>query len=678
LKIAVVRPFFTLRKGGAERYTIELVRALIAQGHSVHVFAWQWDRRDERDHAEEDRVIYVHVPMVRKPSWLRVLSFHWNLRARLRSEDYDVVLGMTPFAPQVIYWLGDGLYRVWTRAAWRPALLRWLICLKRAVMLANLWLERRTLSGGAEHFIANSELVKRQAVAAYQVPPDRISVVYPGVDLKRFNPEVRERWRSEVRKELGIAEDNFLLLFVSNNFARKGLAPLLRAFRWVALRQPKLRLLVVGAGRIRRFKALARWLGVSDRIIFAGASPTIERFYGAADLFVLPTRYDPFAAVCLEAMACGLPVITSSMNGAAEVIEQGKNGFVVGGSRAADLVEPLCSMMEADCLRQMGRAAAETAKSYSHERHTQEMLAILAAVARRLSERKSLQLVAHAPEVVFNKAFLPLLEREKLASYTALLESDRPAAIEYNLGQRIFRFDLPENPNAVGFYLKRFHSRLAPMDWCRRLIGMPVIADGMKEWNSIVALHRRGLPVVTPVAAGQRKTRSVKESFVMTLALDDYLPLDRYLATRFQPPLGAEQLKRKRSLIKKVAAITRQIHWAGFNHRDFYLNHLFVRPSDEDLKIIDLQRMDHRDHWRRRWRIKDLAALHYSSLPLPVSTQDRLRFYAVYSTPAENRRLRQRWLRSVLLKSRSIARHDARLEKLRSKTAPINASFSSR
>ncbi|MGH7832255.1 MAG: hypothetical protein ACREQK_01300, partial [Candidatus Binatia bacterium] len=71
-------------------------------------------------------------------------------------------------------------------------------------------------------------------------------------------------------------------------------------------------------------------------------------------------------------------------------------------------------------------------------------------------------------------------------------------------------------------------------------------------------------------------------------------------------------------------------------------------------------------------------ALHYSSLPLPVTDQDRLRFYVLYSTPAENRRLRRRLLRSVLLKSRSIARHDARLERLRSKAAPINASFSSR
>jgi UDP-glucose:(heptosyl)LPS alpha-1,3-glucosyltransferase len=674
----MVRPFFTSKKGGAELYAIELARALVAEGHAVDVYAWQWDHGDRRDQPQADKLRHVHVPMARKPSWLRVLTFHWYLRARLRPEEYDVVLGMTPFAPQVIFWLGDGLYRVWTRFAWRPAPLRWLMCLKRAVMLANLWLERRTLSGGAEHFVANSELVKRQAVASYRVPPERISVVYPGVDLKRFNPAVRDRWRSEVRRELGIDEGAVLLLFVSNNFGRKGLGLLLEALRLVAARRPGVRLLVAGSGRIGLFKTIARWRGVSDRVIFAGATATIERFYGAADLFVLPTRYDPFAAVCLEAMACGLAVITSSMNGAAEIVERGKNGLVAGSSGAEELARALRSALEPGSLQRMGRLAAETARRFSHERHVRETLAVLTLVAGRWASQKSLEIVSPGHGMVFNKAFLPLLEREKLASFTALLEGDRAEAIEYNLGRRIFRFELPEASATRGFYLKPSHAPVSALDRCRRLVGLPTVADGMKEWNSIVALHRRGLPVVTPVAAGQRTTRSGKESFVMTLALDDYLPLDRYLAMRFQPPLGAEQLKRKRILIGKVAAITRHLHWAGFNHRDFYLNHLFVRPSDGDLKIIDLQRVDHRKHWRRRWLIKDLAALHYSSLPLPLSNQDRLRFYAVYSALAENRRLRRRFLRSVLLKSRSIARHDARLEKLRSKTAPINASFSSR
>lgn len=670
MKIAIVRPFFTFRKGGAERYTIELAQELAARGHAVHVFAHEWDRPEQND------IVYVRVPMARKPSWLRVLTFHWNLRSRLRPDDYDVVLGMTPFAPQAIFWLGDGLYRVWTRAAWRPAPLRWLMCLKRAVMLANLWLERRMLSGGAEHFIANSELVKRQAMAGYQVPPERISVVYPGVDLKRFHPGVRDRWRSEARRELGIDEHAVVLLFVSNNFGRKGLGPLLEALRLVLLPRPTVRLLVAGSGRIRLFKTVARWRGVADRVVFAGATAEIERLYGAADLFVLPTRYDPFAAVCLEAMACGLPVITSSMNGAAEIIDQGKNGLVAGPS-GEELARAVRSALAADCLQRMGCLAAETAKTFSHERHVREMLAVLTPAALRLANQKSPEVVSRGPEILFNRAFLPLLEREQLASFSGLLQSDRGEAIEYNLGRRIFRFDLPDESGTKGFYLKPFRARLSLAERWRRLIGLPVSADGMKEWNAILALHRRGLPAVTPVAAGQRITRSVKESFVMTLALDDYLPLDRYLA-RFQPPLSADQLKQKRALIKKLAAITRQLHWAGYNHRDFYLNHLFVRPPDLDLKIIDLQRVDHRNRRRRRWRIKDLAALHYSSLALSVTDPDRLRFYARYSTPGGNRRVRRRLLKSVLFKSRWIARHDARLEKVRSKTAPFNASFSSR
>jgi hypothetical protein len=95
--------------------------------------------------------------MPRKPAWLRVLLFQINLRRRLRLSDYNVVLGLTPFLPQHVFWLGDGLYRVWVRVAWPMAPVRWLMCLKRTVMAVNLSLERTMLGPATAGFIANSE-----------------------------------------------------------------------------------------------------------------------------------------------------------------------------------------------------------------------------------------------------------------------------------------------------------------------------------------------------------------------------------------------------------------------------------------------------------------------------------------------------------------------------------------
>ena len=160
--------------------------------------------------------------------------------------------------------------------------------------------------------------------------------MYPGVDVSRFHAGGRAQRRAAARRNLGIAEDEIVFLFVANNFRRKGLDLVLRALRRVDLRQARARLLVVGAGRRWLFGPLALLLGVSDWVTFAGASQEVEKFYGAADVFVLPTRYDPFAAVCLEAMACGLPVITTMMNGAAELIETGRSGFVLDPFRLQD------------------------------------------------------------------------------------------------------------------------------------------------------------------------------------------------------------------------------------------------------------------------------------------------------------------------------------------------------
>ena len=662
MKIALVRPFFTLAKGGAERYAVELAQALIASGHEVHLFAHEWDR------PEINGVGYHQVPMARKPGWLRVLTFQWYLRRALDGSDYAVVLGMTPFTPQRVFWLGDGLYRIWTRVAWPNALRRWLMCAKRAVMLVNLWLERRMMSGGAEDYIVNSRLVKKQAMTEYGVPEERISLVYPGVDLSRFHVGARAQWRAAVRQNLGITEDEIVFLFVANNFRRKGLDLVLRALQQMDPRQTHARLLVVGAGRTWLFRRLASLLGVSDRVTFVGSSQEVEKYYSAADVFVLPTRYDPFAAVCLEAMACGLPVITTQMNGAAELIQTGRSGFVLGPFRLQDsLARAMQFFLERGRCVAAGELAAQTAKNFSDQEHVRQMLAILTRIAARRTE--AVKPVQPEPGLVVNQAFTPLLEAHRLSSYSALAEARDAQRIEYNWGKQIHLFRLASRGRPVSLYLKHHRSRLSWSDWRRRLMGSEVVYEGMKEWNSILALRARGIPTMTPVAAGKRLlANGRKESFVLTLGLDDQVPLDHYIGWRFVPPLDSVTIGEKRRLVAAAARLTRQLHWSGFNHRDYYLCHLFGRPVDggvEDLRIIDLQRVGYRMPLGARWMIKDLAALHYSSLALPLTNWDRLRFYALYSggQARQKRRLRLRWL---LRKSTAIARHDQKRRRFNS------------
>jgi UDP-glucose:(heptosyl)LPS alpha-1,3-glucosyltransferase len=661
LKIALVRPYFTLSKGGAERYTVELARALVALGHSIHVFAYRWDI------PEEPGITYHRVSMPGKPAWLRVLLFDRNLRRSLKFSDYDVVLGMTPFSPQSVFWLGDGLYDVWTRVAWPSPALRRIMCVKRAVMTVNLWLEKKMLSGATEHFIANSQLVKRQAIRHYGVPENRISVVYPGIDTERFNLDARRRAREEMRRILGLQGDHLALLFASNNFTRKGLDVIIRALANRENRVRQLRLLVVGAGRVSRFRRLAERCKVAHRIIFAGPAEAIENYYAAADAFVLPTRYDPFAAVCLEAMACGLPVVTTAMNGAAEVISDGENGFLLGpGEMERRLSSCLALLPTVERCAQMGLNAARVAANFPMRSHVQQIVSVLGECASHRLIRQPLRLVEPSPGMVVSERFLPLLQEHRLTSFSALVDAALATKLSYNRNKQIGFLALRDGKECKSFFLKRHLSRRSGFQ--RLLVGSKIRAkpaEGMREWQNILEFRARGLPALIPVAAGQRVLPSQQvESFVLTLRLDGFLPLDDYVLTWLASYPPSQASKKRRLLLSALARLTREMHWLGFNHRDFYLCHVFVKDEDRmppELRIIDLQRLGIGRRAAHRWRIKDLAQLHFSLLAVPVTDCDRLRFFAIYAPPHDNRRERRRFLKRVLRKSRSIARHHARI-----------------
>lgn len=663
LKIAVVRPYFTESKGGAERYAVELARGLVALGHSIHVFAYRWDR------PEAAGVAYHRVWMPRKPAWLRVLIFHWNLRRRLVHTDYDAVLGLTPFWPQMVFWLGDGLYSVWTRVAWPSPVIRRLMCLKRAVMAVNLWMERKILCGATPQLIANSKLVQRQAVRHYGVPQERIAVVYPGVDTKRFHPGVRQQWRDATRRQLGVGDQEVALLFVSNNFQRKGLDLLIGALAALKDEDTAYRMIVVGAGRVTLFRRLARRLGVEQKIIFIGLVDRIERYYGAGDVFVLPTRYDPCAGACLEAMACGLPVVTTTTNGASELIQDGTDGFVLAPAKIATQLPNRLRQLSAPHRRAaMGALAAERVKTLTVEGHVRQTAAVLGQVSEEQRGRRSLRVLQSSPEMIVNREFMSLLDHHGLLSFSALTQAQGATEISYNRFKRIYRFTLADACGANAFFLKRHQQRSA--FWARRLWqgGRSAPTEGMREWENILQFHRRELPTVAPVAVGERiLPDGTKESFIVTLGLEGFVPADQYVSARFVAPLDRARLQSKRHLIAAVAQLSRRMHEQGFNHRDFYLCHIFVRDAADgpaDLRIIDLQRVNYRAALRRRWLDKDLAALHYSSLGLPLSDRDRLRFFVAYGSGSASRRARRHQLRRILRKSRAIARHDAKLRSL--------------
>ena len=205
-------------------------------------------------------------------------------------------------------------------------------------------------------------MVKANIIKHYPAAGGKIHLIYNGVDLRRFTPENKVKWYEKVRNDLALRHNAKLLLFVGSGFKRKGLQVLIEALSFVENKDTHL--LVIGRGHADKFKALADRHGIANRVIFVPPQAEIEKYYAASDLFVLPTLYDPFSNATLEAMASGLPAITTRNNGAAELIENGREGFVLDNmfdplELAADISAAL------ENTQVMGEAARQKADGFS-------------------------------------------------------------------------------------------------------------------------------------------------------------------------------------------------------------------------------------------------------------------------------------------------------------------------
>jgi UDP-glucose:(heptosyl)LPS alpha-1,3-glucosyltransferase len=349
------------RQGGSEGRTGHLVDSLVEAGHEVHLVGarilGRWDPR-----------ISCHViPLPRRPKWLETLAFLSGAARFVTKGQWNVVHNqIRPYIPGVVT-AGGGCHRFYLERVLpeeQGPLRAWA---KRVSPLHRILLgleRRRYCAKGGTWVIANSRLNRDGILAFYPLPEARIRVVYNGVDSARFTPENVGRFRTGVRQDLNLTAEDVVLLFVGSNFRRKGLALVLEglAATWAGRR---MRLVVVGGRESPRWRRRVTDLGLAARVRFVGQVADPERYYAAADAFVLPTHFDPFANATLEAMAAGLPVVTTRSNGVAEVLTPGMDGFVLEDSRdAGGLEKALAELMDPDRRRAMGAAARATASRF--------------------------------------------------------------------------------------------------------------------------------------------------------------------------------------------------------------------------------------------------------------------------------------------------------------------------
>jgi UDP-glucose:(heptosyl)LPS alpha-1,3-glucosyltransferase len=338
LKIAILLDKFLPSRGG-ERYFSFLCEELAKRGHEVHLFATEAE-------VVAGLPYRIHkIPVWKYPRWLRTLSL-WRYGSRtLTRQGFDIVHAVAQVRAATVLNPHGGVERAYLRQEFasisNPAYYAYKLLTRYLSVRHYLEIHfqnrlyaaetMRKAPGGVRHVIAISEMVKADIINYYAYPADRISVVFNSVDLGLFHPRNREVYRADKRAELGVGEDVILLLFAGNNFRLKGIETLLRALALLTAQFPNrdFRLLVAGRGRPGRYRRLMKKLGISARVIFTGPLSPMEHYYAAADIYVHPTFYDSCSLTVLEALAAGLPAVTTRFNGAAQVIASQEGGMVI-------------------------------------------------------------------------------------------------------------------------------------------------------------------------------------------------------------------------------------------------------------------------------------------------------------------------------------------------------------
>ena len=361
MRIALLTRRFDPAGGGTERDLMVTADCLRRGGYEVATYA------DDIRGGPQPGV--YRIGSSRLPRTLAFLRFAFAAAPAARRYGADLVLSFARVVNADVLRSGGSAHASYLRAA-----ARWRGRVGAAAMrlapyhLAQVIVERRGFtSSRLRGAIAVSEFVRRDLMAQFGLPAMRVRTIYNGVDLDRFRPSVGARPR--IRERFHIPDDRKMVLFVGNGFARKGLGFLIDALAKVR----DVHLLVVGSDRAASsFERRAQRNGVRDRVVFAGNQPDVAEFFSAADTLALPSLFEPFGNVAIEAMACGSPALVSTQCGAAEVMPPALRDYVIRDpADSAEIAQKLDAILkDAKRLRPIARAAA---LEFTWDRHARQL-----------------------------------------------------------------------------------------------------------------------------------------------------------------------------------------------------------------------------------------------------------------------------------------------------------------
>lgn len=372
MKIALIHKKYTTH-GGTERYMVGLSKFLVEKGHEVHVITGSIDKDSKLE-----EINYHLVSAWGKHLGIDKYIFAKAAKREIEKYDFDIIQSFSRLGFGDVIRIGGGCHQVF--------LDKYLNSLENPIYKFKKKLEYKLSlqdyftryyeakdfeEGNYKKIVAVSQMVKDDIIKLYDVPADDIIVNHNGVDINKFHPKNKDKFSAVIRKKHCLTKDDYVLLFLGTGFKRKGLKYVLSALKSV----DNAKLMIVGKGDIEKFKSKAEELSVLDRCRFIGPVREVEKYYAAADIFVFPSTYDPCANVTLEAMASGLPIITTKDNGASGVIDDGKNGYVLEkADNVKKIIEYIKTLKVNDKRKEFSKNAREVMLKHSKKDNYQRIL----------------------------------------------------------------------------------------------------------------------------------------------------------------------------------------------------------------------------------------------------------------------------------------------------------------
>ena len=269
--------------------------------------------------------------------------------------------------------------------------------------------------------------------------------------------------------------------------------------------------------------------------------------------------------------------------------------------------------------------------------------------------------VVRKEELFINEAFLEFLDALDVETFDGWMQLQGiviKSAVRERSTQRL------ELGGRSVYIKKHFFPGIAEI--LKNILRLRVPFGALNEWQALLAFHANNIPTITPICAGRKPFfwKIDKESFLLTDDLGETDRLEDFLKVDCVTPCRGKVLDKKRRILKNLADITRKMHHSGINHRDYYLCHILM-DNRERLYVIDLHRVTVRDKVGKRWLVKDLAALLFSSLEVPVTHGQRLAFYKRYMQISRLSADDKTLIRLIVRKSNKIARHTKKMYRKR-------------